>query len=102
MRFGRLFTLLHIRSRHERLMKRDLKDALERIHRLEIAKEQSDDDMEHLKARLAKLGTRLGGALGGRPRAGSQGALALEEIPLGDKAALRKYYQSNPPAKEKQ
>jgi len=97
MQFRRLWTLLTMRSRYERLVRRDLKDALDRVHRLEIAMDHMLDNVEHLKARQERLGTRLGGALGGRPRVGSPGApQRLEDIPAHDKAALRAWFAAHP------
>jgi len=97
MSLRRFLRGLTMRRRHERQLSRDVAALLERVHRLEMRNETIADDLEHQKARLAKLGTRLGGATGGRPRASLGGAAALDDIPRGDKRALRDFFAINPP-----
>jgi len=96
MRFLGFLQHLTARSAYERRVARDRKELLKRVDRLETLCDSLADGQEHLKARLAKLGTRLGGALGGRP---TKGAVApqeepqtLSDIPPGDKAALRRWF----------
>lgn len=97
---------LTMRSRYERLLSKDLKHALARVDRLEIHLGSLTDQVEHLKARQEKLGTRLGGALGGRPRKGiappGPQQLPLDDIPRGDKAGLRAYFRINPPKSDRE
>lgn len=105
MRLLRYFGLLTMRRRYERLMVRDFKGLTARVHRLEMVVDGQADELEHLKARQATLATRLGGALGGRPRAAARGASAngqldLDAIPRGDKEGLRAYFKLKPPTKE--
>lgn len=83
----------------------ELQEKIERLEivtrRTRIALDELAGDVQGLSERLnGQLGRILGGGPGRRPRAqqGAPGQLALEDIPQGDKAALRRYFRENPPA----
>lgn len=99
MRFGDLLRGLTMRGRHMRRLELQLASALERVKRLEIGQIDAMDILERVDSRLERAANRRGGALGGRPpKVGKGRPLRLEDIPYGDKAALREYYRLNPPA----
>lgn len=87
--------LMH--NRHVRIAREISEEALGRVHRLEIQLGRALDKIEALEGRL----NARGGVLGGRPRkglgTGTTLPLRLEDIPKGDKAALREYFRLNPP-----
>jgi len=88
-----------MRGRHIRRLELQLAGALERVKRLEISSIDAIDILERVDSRLERAANRRGGALGGRPPKAAKGrTLRLEDIPFGDKAALREYYRLNPPA----
>lgn len=63
----------------------------QRVHRLEIALAELVDQVSTLQGQHLKLRKQFDGSKGGRPRSGSQNeVLSLDEIPHGDKAALRR------------
>lgn len=83
----------------------------ERVERLEIAlrslklnQDALASGLEDLSERLHARVNSLGGRLGGRPRKERPGAPegGLEAIPHGDKAALRRHFQTNPPKREEE
>lgn len=99
------WTRLRSQKRYERHVELRLRDALERVQRLEItvrrlegAQSELGSDYLHLEKRI----NAVGGRLGGRPRAGvrspgAQGDLPLDAIPRGDKEGLRAYFRARPP-----
>jgi len=62
-------------------------EMLERIHRLEIAHKQLVEAQELLQGQHNSLRAKVVGSMGGRP---PKNVTPLSEIPLGDKAALRR------------
>jgi RNase adaptor protein for sRNA GlmZ degradation len=81
-------TGLHIRERYVRGLLESVQELQERLHRLEIAHRELRDHFVLLDAQNEKLAGRLDGRRGGRPK--SDQASSLDEIPHGDKAALRR------------
>jgi len=77
----------------------------ETIERLVIAQRRQQlaidalaEDLLRVSERLSKAEGRAGGRLGGRPRKGpSNGLLPLDDIPRGDKDALRAHFRVHPP-----
>jgi hypothetical protein len=69
---------------------RERADRLEiAVRRLAMRQDAAAADLEKLSERIAAIGGRLGG----RPRAAPQGApeqLSIDQVPVGDKAALRR------------
>lgn len=85
------FRALHIRERYIRAQHAHLADLEERAHRLEIANRKLHERMELLESSQDRLLARFKGDRGGRPRkTEEQAPLPLEQVPFGDKAALRK------------
>lgn len=82
------FRALHIRERYIRAQLLWQSDAQERLHRLEIRVRDLADLVDHLEQRLDRQRSRANGAKGGRPSGDPPKDLA--DIPLGDKAALRR------------
>lgn len=88
-----------------RALTRTVKELSDGLDRLEIAQRRQalklnelTTDLERLSDRLVQTQGRLLGGGKGRPRkANGQTELALEEIPHGDKAALRAYFLKHPP-----
>jgi len=64
----------------------------ERVHRLEIERNELLERMEKLEAWMHRMSKRYAGRLGGRPAADE--GQSLEQIPKGDKDALRKHFAS--------
>lgn len=83
-----MFTALLIRNRHMRALFEQHQELQERLHRLEIAHRELRDHFVLLDAQQVKLAGRLDGRRGGRPK--TDQASPLDEIPPGDKAALRR------------
>lgn len=95
MRMAAWFRGLHIRYRHNARLRREVLDAREKADRLEIAVRRQQLRLDELSGDLVRLSERLskteGRALGGRPRRPAvQDELPLDEIPRGDKKALRR------------
>lgn len=85
------FTALHIRERYIARQAEVQRDLHERVHRLEIRDRENREKIEALEERLERLRLRADGLRGGRPRrADDQQPLPLDQIPHGDKAALRR------------
>jgi hypothetical protein len=76
-----------MRNRHMQSLADQLETLSESMHRLEIDQRKLRDHFVLLDAQQEKLAGRLDGRRGGRPRADQP--RSLDEIPLGDKAALR-------------
>lgn len=80
-------------------------DRLEtQVRRLKLQCDGLKEDIQAVSGRVCKVEGRAGGPSGGRPprdaRAppgGPQRDLELNQIPHGDKAALREYFRLNPP-----
>lgn len=69
-----------------------LKKHSETIHRLEIARTELSERLEVLEASHHRLLKRYAGRNGGRPVSAPGDQLSLDEIPKGDKDALRRYF----------
>jgi len=82
-----LFRTVVMRSRYMERLRKHVENLDERLHRLEIQHRQLSDHFVLLEAQNEKLAGRLDGRRGGRPP--KQETLALDQIPRGDKAALR-------------
>jgi len=82
--------LMH--NRHVRIARAEADEALGRVNRLEIQLGRLVDKVEALEGRL----NGRGGIKGGRPRSLDPKQMRLEDIPPGDKAALREYFRLNP------
>jgi hypothetical protein len=93
------------RFKNLRALTRTLKEQAETIDRLEIAQRRDRlkhnelaTDLERLSDRLCAMqGRALGGGRGRPRKPNGQTELNLEEIPHGDKAALRAYFLKHPP-----
>jgi len=101
-----MWKLWPLALRTRRALLRHLVQQSESIQRLEIAGRRQQlaidalgEDVQRLSDRLCAAQGRVGGKLGGRPRKGtlSNGALPIESIPHGDKAALRAHFRLHPP-----
>lgn len=80
---------LHISVRRASEVAQETPALTQRVHRLEIALAQFSEAFTQLQGAHMKLRNQFHGAKGGRPAA--PGARpALEEVPRGDKAALRR------------
>jgi len=80
-------TALQMRARHVRALMERLEELEESFHRLEIDQRKWRDHFVLLDAQQEKLAGRLDGRRGGRPV--GKAPTAIDEIPHGDKAALR-------------
>jgi hypothetical protein len=100
--------LLLMRARYVKQVDSDLMDARSRVHRLEIDLAELRETVHALGGRHDSLSASVRGRLGGRGHkapilsAGATQAVPddLNEIPPGDKRALRAYFKLHPPAKE--
>lgn len=61
-----------------------------KCHRLEIELRHLRDEFEQLRSQHDKLRNRFYGTQGGRPAGGAP--RSLDDIPAGDKAALRRHF----------
>lgn len=87
----------------------ELLELSEIVQRLEIAQrkqklalDELSGDVEKLSERLnGQLGRILGGGAGRPPKARPGDGETLEDIPKGDKAALRRWFADHPPKEVK-
>lgn len=80
---------LHISIRRASEVAQETPTVLQRLHRLEIALGQFSESFAQLQGAHMKLRNQFHGSKGGRPAA--PGApLPLDQVPRGDKAALRR------------
>jgi len=79
---------LHIRERYLRQYAQEREELHERQHRLEMRHRELTDRLDHLEELLERERNRRTGARGGRPAKSEQPS--LEQIPHGDKVALRR------------
>ena len=83
---------LLIRERYIARLTATLREQAESVHRLEIKLRQLQESHDYLEGAVESLRARWKGEKGGRPPKSAQGALPLESIAVGDKAALRRHF----------
>lgn len=69
-----------------------LKKHAESLHRLEIARTEFSERLEVLEASHHRMLKRYAGRAGGRPVSVPGDSQSLDDIPKGDKDALRRYF----------
>lgn len=98
---SRLRRLLLIKQRHEEIIAR-----LEiQVRRQQLTIDELAADLERVSGRMCQVEGRVLGGSKGRARKAANGAgtqMDLDEIPHGDKAALREYFLRNPPKKDQE
>lgn len=97
MRILNWFRALHIRERYLAKTAEVLNDHEERVHRLEIALRRAHEKIDDLASSVESTRQRQNAVKAGRPRKDVNQVSLLEEIPHGDKAALRAFFRMNPP-----
>lgn len=78
---------LHISVRRASEVAQETPSVLQRLHRLEMALTQFSESHAQLQGAHMKLRNQFHGQSGGRPRRVEPGQ---DEVPFGDKAALRR------------